>query len=115
MIREKVEEIPLGHEGHKFALRRDVAEVGRLEGGISDDNSHRLNPLMGYLEELPEQAKFAEHFERGGVHGVAAKVAVEVLVLFEHRDFNTLARQQIREHHARGPAADDTATCFHNR
>jgi hypothetical protein len=47
MIRKEVQETPLGHEGHKFALGRDVAEVGRLEGGISDDNSHRLNPLMG--------------------------------------------------------------------
>jgi len=27
----------------------------------------------GQLEELLEQAKFAEHFERGGVHGVAGK------------------------------------------
>jgi hypothetical protein len=67
------------------------------------------------LEELLKQPKFAEHFERGGVHGVAAKVAEEVLVLFEYGDLNTLAREEIREHHARGSAAHDTATCFHNR
>ena len=35
-------------------------------------------------EEPIEQAQFPHDFERGGVNGVAAKIAKEVAVLFEH-------------------------------
>ena len=52
MVGKEVQEIPLGHERDKFALRGDVAEVSGVEGGISEDDSHRLDLLMGQLEEL---------------------------------------------------------------
>ena len=38
------------------------------------------------VEEFVEEAEFVEEFERGGVDGVAAEVAEEVLVFFEDGD-----------------------------
>ena len=38
------------------------------------------------------------------MHRIAAKVAVEILVLLQHRDFDAGARQQVAEHHARRSA-----------
>src|SRR5271166_2299684 len=43
------------------------------------------------------------------MHGVAAKVAIEVLVLFEDGDVHTGAGQQITEHHTGGSSSDNTA------
>ncbi len=40
--------------------------------------------LMLHLQQRVEQAKFLHHAERSSMNGVAAEVAVEVLMLFEH-------------------------------
>src|SRR5215469_11430206 len=114
MTGNKVQEIPLWHERDKFAVHWHMAKVGHFECGISDNQSHRLHLLMGQLEELLEQPEFFQYFESGWMDCVAAKIAEKVLVLFEHRYLDTLARQQVPEHHARRTAADDTATSFHN-
>ena len=41
--------------------------------------------------------------------GVAAEVAQEVAVLFQHHHLHAGARQQETQHHARRPAAHDAA------
>ncbi len=43
------------------------------------------------------------------MHGVAAKIAQEIGVLFQHRDLDAGAGQKKAEHHPGRPAADDTA------
>jgi hypothetical protein len=43
------------------------------------------------------------------VHGVAAKVAEEVGVLFKDKRIDPCASEQVAEHHAGGAAADDAA------
>src|ERR1700679_2831310 len=91
-----------------------MAKVGNLKGGTADDNPHRFHPLMGQLEKLLEQADFPQYLERGWVYGVAAKIAEEVLVLFEHRYFDPLPCQQKADDHAGRTAAYDTAIGFHN-
>jgi len=48
------------------------------------------------------------------VHRVAAKVAQEILVLFQNRDIDTSARQQEAAHHAGWTAAGND-TCGRNR
>ena len=62
---------------------------------------------VGELEEAFEEAEFVEDFEGGGVDGVAAEVAEEVLVLFEDGDVDAGAGEQEAEHHAGGASADD--------
>ena len=65
--------------------------------------------LMRQLEELVEQAELVHHLQRRGMHGVAAEIAQEVGVLFQHRHRDAGARQQKAEHHAGRPAAGDAA------
>jgi hypothetical protein len=112
--RKEVEEIPLRHEGHEFAERRNVAEVGNLKEGVSDDYAEGFDFLMRQLEELLEEAEFFEDFESGWVDGVAAKIAEEVFVLFEHGYRDTAACQQVAKHHACRAAADYATACFDN-
>ena len=62
---------------------------------------------MRNLEEVFQNAEFVHHLQRGRMHGVAAEVAEEVLMLLQHGDRNAGTRQQIPQHHARRSAADD--------
>ena len=59
-----------------------------------------INPLMLNLQERVEQAKLLHYAERSAMNGVAAEVAVEVLVLFEHDDIDALAREEESENDA---------------
>ena len=43
------------------------------------------------------------------MHGVAAEIAQEVGVLFQHNDVYAGTREQKTEHHPGGPAADNAA------
>ena len=54
-----------------------------------------LNP-----QERVEQVKLLHNAERSAMNGVATKVAVEVLVLFEHHDIDALAREEQGENDA---------------
>ena len=64
---------------------------------------------MRQMEQAVEQAELVHDLERGGMDGVAAEVAVEVGMLFEHGDINAGAGEQQAEHHAGGAAAYDAA------
>ena len=47
------------------------------------------------------------------MHGVAAKIAEEIRMLFQHHDIDPGAAEQIAQHHAGRSAADDAAADFH--
>ncbi len=47
--------------------------------------------------------------QRGGMNCVAAEIADEIDVLFEHRHLHTGTRQQVTSHHSGGSAAYDDA------
>ena len=68
-----------------------------------------MQPGVRQLEQVARQPDPIEDFEGGGVDGVAAEVAVEVVVVFQQRDIDALAGQEQRQEHAAGPAADDAA------
>ena len=68
---------------------------------------------MRQFQEAVDQAEFVHHLQRRGMHGVAAKIAEEIGVLLQHHDIDPGAPQQIAEHHAGRPAADDAATHCH--
>ncbi len=61
------------------------------------------------LQELLEQSKLVHHLERGGMNGVAAKIAQEIGVLLQHDDLDAGARQQVAQHHPGRAAAGDGA------
>ena len=64
---------------------------------------------MRELEEAVEQAELVEELEGGGMDGVAAEVAEEVGVLFEHGDGDAGAGEEIAEHDAGRASANDAA------
>lgn len=64
---------------------------------------------MRQLQKFLEQTKLVQHLQRGWMHGVAAKIAKEVRVLFENNRVHSRSRQQISQQHARRSAAHDTA------
>ena len=106
---EEVEEVPLGHEGDEFGVRGEVREVGDGECFAADGEAMLLNLLVGHGEEVIEEAELVEELLGGGMDGVAAEVAEEVLVLFEDGDVDAGAGEEEAEHHAGGASADDAA------
>jgi hypothetical protein len=48
------------------------------------------------------------------VHGIAAKIPEEVVVLLDYGDRNPCARQQVTQHHS-GRAAANNAACGFER
>ncbi len=46
------------------------------------------------------------------MHGIAAKIAEEIVMLLQHGDGYSGPRQQVAEHHPRRPTAYNTACGF---
>jgi hypothetical protein len=105
---EKVEEIPLRHQRDVGALDRQVGEIGDGHLGVADERADLFHHLVRLLKELVEQAEFVHQLQRGGMDGVAAKVAQEIAVLFEHIDLDPGAGEEKAEHHAGRAASHDT-------
>ena len=63
-------------------------------------------------EEGVEQAELVHELEGGGMDGIAAEVAEEVLVFFEHGDAVAVAGEKEAEHHAGRASAYDAAGGF---
>ena len=61
----------------------------------------------GPLEEALEHPELVEDLHRRGVDRVAAEIAEEVGMLFEHLHRDAGAGEQQPGHHPRGAAADD--------
>ena len=78
---------------------------------FADLAGQRLDLLVRQLEEIVEQAELVHQFERRRMHGVAAKIAKKIGILFQHDDIDAGARQQKTKHHSGGTAAGDTAFC----
>jgi hypothetical protein len=92
---EKLQEIPLRHESHEFAARRHMAEIGDIEFGISDYQPNGLHLPVRQLQEILQEPEFFEHFQSRRVYRVAAKIAEEILMLFEHRNLDPLTCQKV--------------------
>ena len=107
---EEVEEVPLRHEGDELCVGGEMGEVGRW-GSVWPPMTHGEagDLLVRECEELVEEAELVEELERGGMDGVAAEVAEEVFVLFEHGDVDAGAGEEEAEHDAGGASADDAA------
>ena len=86
-----------------------MGEIGHHHPLVADLAGEPLDLLVRQLEKLVEQAELVHQLERRGMHGVAAEIAKEVLVLFQHHDVHAGARQQKAEHHAGRSAAGDAA------
>src|SRR5207248_7075788 len=87
-----------------------VGDDDAAAGDLAGDLPHLL---VRPGEKALEQPELADYFERRRVDGVAAEIAQEVGMFFEHDHVDAGARQQKAEHHAGGPAAGDAAVDVH--
>ena len=86
-----------------------MREVGQLNLGIPDEPPQRLHLLMRQFQERIEQAELVHDLQGRGMDRVAAKIAKEIPVPFQHNGLDTGARQQKPEHDSGRPATDDAA------
>ena len=71
--------------------------------------SNRRSFLVRQLEKFVEQSQLVHQFERGRMDRVAAKIAIEISVFFQHDDVDACACQKKPGHHSGRAAADDDA------
>ncbi len=64
---------------------------------------------MRLLQELIEQSEFVHQFESGRMNRVAAKIAIEISMLFQHGYGHTRPRKEITSHHPGWSATHDHA------
>ena len=66
----------------------------RVDALVADLAGQLAQLLVRALEEIVEDAKLVHHLERRGMDGVAAEVAQEIGVLFQHDDIDAGAGEQ---------------------
>jgi hypothetical protein len=64
------------------------------------------------LKQAIRQAQAVKHLENAWMNGVAAELAVKVVVRFEQRHVHLLAREQVGKRQPGRPPADDAARRF---
>jgi hypothetical protein len=55
-----------------------------------------------------EKPELVDDFKGRGVKGVAPEIAVEVLLRFKQKRFDSISGKEVSEENASGPASDDT-------
>ncbi len=69
-------------------------EIGKDDALVADLSGDLAHLLVRTLEEVIEDAELVHHLERRGMDGVAAEVAQEIGVLFQHHDIDAGAGEQ---------------------
>ena len=113
VIGKKVQKIPLRHQRDELARGRQVAKVSGLHREIAYPAAHRTQLLVRQLEKIVQQPQLVHYFQRGWMHGVAAKIAEEVGVLFQDDNFHSGTRQQVPQHYTGRPATHNAACSSH--
>ena len=107
LLREKVQEVPLGQERDEPAARRQMGEVGERHRHVADLHGQLVHLLVRQLQEVLQQPELVHDLERGRMDRVAAEVAQEVGVLLEHEDLDACVGEEQPEHHPGRPSAGD--------
>ncbi len=104
---KEVEQVPLGHKGDEVGGPGKRGEVRDEVAAVADGGDGVIELLMRKPEERVEQAELPHDAEGGSVNGVAAKVAVEVLMLFKHGDVDAPTGEEESKNDSGGAAADN--------
>src|SRR4029077_10040280 len=75
---DEVEKLPLRHENHEFAARRQLREVADSEAVLAELGGDFVHFVVRTGEERIDQAELDDELERRGMNRVAAKIAQEV-------------------------------------
>src|SRR6478752_641426 len=91
-------------------MRGQAREVCHWNRVTVEDAANLAQLLVGQFEEFIQQSEFVHQLKGGGMNRVAAEIAKEIGMLFQHRHLNAGASEQITRHHSSRPAANDNAT-----
>ncbi len=101
------------HEGDERRWRVEVRQVADRPIAAGETNFGARDARVRPLEKALQQAQLVEDLHRRGVDGVAAEIAEEIGVLFEHGDGASRPREEEPGHHAGGPPADHDQIAVH--
>jgi len=91
---DKIQEVPLRHQGDETAMGRQMGKIGDPHKVIANLCAERAHFLVRLLEELTKEAEFVHDLERRGMNGIPAEIAQEVGVLFEDQNRDPGASEQ---------------------
>ena len=83
--RDEIEKLPLRHQRDKGCGHAQLREIREIEPMPGDSRADATQLLVRPIEQFVEQPQFRKHAQRRGVDGVAAEIAQEVAMFFEHR------------------------------
>jgi hypothetical protein len=101
----EIQKVPLGHEANEFAMRSQVRKVRDCHSGIVDYAGDGGELLVWAAQKIVEDSKFVHQFKRGGVNGIASKIAQEIGVFFEDLNVDTGTGEQKAQYRAGRAAA----------
>jgi hypothetical protein len=93
VLGDEIEKIPLRHHGDEPAMRREMGEIGNPHDGIADLDLYLPQLLVRAPQEFLQYSQLVHQFERRGVDRIAAEIAQEIAMLFEHDDGDAGPRQ----------------------
>jgi hypothetical protein len=109
-LAQKIQKIPLRHQGDEFAAGRQMTEIREGEFNAAEPGLELAHLLMRQAQEIGQKAELVHELERRGMNRVAAEVAQKIGVLLQHHDLDTGARQEVAEHHPGRAAAHHATT-----
>ena len=90
-----------------MAVSRKVGEIRNRDGFAADLAAKFSHLLMRTLQELIQNAEFEHDFKRRRMNGVASEITQKIRMLFEHDNFNALARKKEAQHYTGRTASGD--------
>ena len=110
LVGDEIHEVSLRHQGDELAHRGQAGEITDGEMLVAEIQGHMPDLGMRQLQEALQQSQLMHDLLGGGVHRVAAEIAQEIGMLFQHRHIYPGAGQQIASHHAGGAATGNDTT-----
>src|SRR5437588_12037391 len=105
VLGNKIQEIPLRHEGEKFAMCRQVGKIRNFDRFTADVPRKLTDFLMWTFQKVLENAELIHELESRGMDRVSAEIAQEVGMLLEHHDVDPTPGEQEAQHDAGRPAS----------
>jgi hypothetical protein len=109
VLGEKIEEIPLGHQGNEAAMGWQVREVRHLYELVPNLGPQPADLLMRTAQKVFEQPQLVHQFQSRGVDRISAEIPQEIGVLLKNENRDPGSGKQESEHHTGRPATRDAA------
>ena len=93
LLGDKIEKIPLRHQGDEAAMRRQMGKIADLDELAADVRAEGAGFLMRTAQELIQYPKLVHDLKGRRMDRVAAEITQEVCMLFEDKHGDSGAGQ----------------------